>query len=224
MPVWTALGLLDELDGFRPEALASIISYLDSIEVAGGGVPFVLPSANRSPHAPWWETHAKNPHTDLNPTAGIAGLLFKRRVAAPWLDRAAAWCWGQIDRLGEVTPYQLRVVLSFLDRAPDRDRAEQTLERLRPLILKRDVVELNVRKTGDVFRPLDFAPHPGLLSRSLFADDTIERQLDALERAQRADGGWSVHFPIWTPITRFEWRGWQTVEMLKVLRMNGRLN
>jgi hypothetical protein len=223
VPVWTALGLLDELNGFSPARIARILPYLESIEGRGGGVPFVLPEATRSPHAPWWESRPGKPKASINPTAGIAALLCKHRVSAPWLDRAETWCWAQLARWNEVNPYELRVVLSFLDYVPDRSRATKLMDRLRPRIVNSGVVELQVRAKADVFRPLDFSPTPGLLSRTLFAEEDISRNLDVIERSQEKDGGWDIHFPIWTPITRFEWRGWQTLEMLKVLRGNGRL-
>jgi hypothetical protein len=223
IPTWTALWILDEAGRFDPEMVERALAYLAQIEVPGGGVPFVLRTASDAPHAPWWETGRGKLPASINPTAGIAAVLFKHKMRSPWLDRAAAWCWQRIDRMRAVNPYEMRVTLSFLDHVPDRDRAGQALERLRPKILSKGMVELDVRSKKDAFRPLDYAPEPGLLSRELFSGTEIEHQLDGLERAQRADGGWAIHFPIWTPITRFEWRGCQTVDMLKILQRNGRL-
>jgi len=223
VPVWTALWILDEIDRFEQRTIRPVLSYLTSIEVPGGGVPFVLRSARASPHAPWWETGRSPPPASLNPTAGIAAALYKHRIHARWLERASRWCWNQIARIRTVNAYELRVVLSFLDHVPERDRAQQEFERLRPLILGSNAVDRESRGNGDRFHPLDFAPEPDLLSRELFSPREIGRNLDWVEKGQRADGGWTVGFPIWTPITRFEWRGVQTVEMLKLLSRNGRL-
>jgi hypothetical protein len=223
VPVWTALGVLDEVKTMRGPILTAVLRYVARAEVAGGGLPFVFPAASRSPHAPWWETAPGRVRGSLNPTAGIAAYLFKNRIRSAWLNRASAWCWGQIDQLREANPYELRVVLAFLDWSPDRRRSEETLERLRRLIRTPKVVELDASKESEAFRPLDFAPTPGLLSSSLFSEKEISDNLDKIVRDQRPDGGWGVNFPIWTPITRFEWEGCQTVEMLKVLRANGRL-
>jgi len=41
--------------------------------------------------------------------------------------------------------------------------------------------------------------------------------------AQRADGGWTFNWPVWTPVVEPEWRGAITVEMLLRLRAYGRL-
>ncbi len=222
IPVWMALGLLDELQGVGGVRLRNILRYLDAISIKGGGVPFVLPSANLSPHAPWWYSKSRRPPASINPTAGIAALLHKSGITSAWLTRADRWCWEHIEQMRDVNPYELRVTLSFLDHAPDRARAASQFERLRPKILAKGVVEMDVDSKAEVFRPLDYAPDPGRLSRELFSEREIGRQLDGLEQAQASDGGWNVNFPIWTPITQFEWRGVQTVEMLKVLKMNGR--
>lgn len=222
--VWTALDILDEMGRLDRSAAAPILRYLDSISAPKGGVPFVLHEASNYPHAPWWETKPGKQPPSLNPTAGICGLLYKNRIADPWLRKASDWCWAEIDRTKVLGPYDARVVLHFLDHVPDRRRAAAVLEQLRPSILKRDVVDLSSTAKGHVHRPVDFSPEPNRLSRTLFDEKTIERNLDAIERDQRPDGGWAIHFPIWTPITGFEWRGVHTVDMLRVLRANGRIS
>jgi hypothetical protein len=223
VPAWTALGILDELNAVRGPMLGGILRYVAKTEARGGGLPFVFPAASDFPHAPWWESGPGRVHGSLNPTAGVAALLHKNTVRTQWLEPVDDWCWKRIDRLREANPYELRVVLAFLDWSPDRPRAERTLDRLRPLIRRAEVVELDAGKDGEAFRPLDYAPIPGSLSSSLFSEREVSDHLDRIVRDQRPDGGWGVNFPIWTPITRFEWEGCQTLEMLKVLRAYGRL-
>lgn len=223
IPVWTALGLLDELGEVRGPALDRILRWLESAEARGGGIPFVFPTARRSPHAPWWDTGSGRIAGALNPTAGIAAYLYRNKVRSDWLDRNAKWCWDRIERLEKVSPYELRVVLAFLDAAPDRARASRSLGRLQPLVRSSDEITLDAQRTSEGFRPLDFSPEPGTASRSLWTPSEIEGNLDRIAASQGREGGWSVSFPIWTPVTRFEWDGVQTVEMLKVLRANGRL-
>lgn len=223
VPVWTALSVLDEVGRLKRPIVPPIVRYLESISGVTSGVPFVLHAASTHPQAPWWETRPGRQPASLNPTAGICGPLYKNHLNHPWLKRASEWCWDEIEAMPELGPYEARVVLHFLDFVPDRRRAAVALERLRPSLLKKDVVDLTSKATGDVHRPLDFSPLPGVLSRSLFEEKAIERNLDWIERTQAKDGGWPVAFPIWTPITKFEWEGVQTVEMLKVLRANRRL-
>jgi hypothetical protein len=84
-------------------------------------------------------------------------------------------------------------------------------------------VALDPQATGEVHLPLDFAPEPGTLARRWFEDRLIEVHLDALVEAQQEDGGWTINWPVWTPITDLEWRAWQTIQRLKTLRAYGRL-
>jgi hypothetical protein len=222
IPVWTAVSLLDEVGVMDRSVLRSIFAYLGSISDKNGGIPFVLPSVRPHPHAPWWNPPRRAPPPSLNPTAGLAGLFHKNRISHPWVDRASAWCWDQIERLTATNPYELRVVLHFLDHVPDAGRAERALERLRPMILDGATLELDPSSKREGFRPLDVSPEPKRLSRTLFDDRQIEKHLDRVVRLQESDGGWNFDFPVWTPVTRFEWRGCITVDTLHMLQLNGR--
>lgn len=223
IPLWTALGVLDEIGEARGAPLAGMLRWLDSIEPAGGGTPFVLRAAGDSPHAPWWESGSKKSAGALNPTAGIAAYLYRNNVRSGWLDRNARWCWNRIEKMNKVDPYELRVVLAFLDAVPDRVRAEKSLGRLKSSIRASDAIRLDASDGDDGFGPLDLSPAPGTRSRTLWTDQEIRWNLDQIIASQTPAGGWTVGFPIWTPLTRFEWEGVQTVEMLKILRVNQRL-
>ena len=75
---------------------------------------------------------------------------------------------------------------------------------------------------GEVHTPLDFAPWPGSPARSLFDEAVIAAHLDHLATAQREDGGWMFNWPAWSPAAESDWRGFLTVDALRVLRANGR--
>ncbi|MBV9280503.1 MAG: hypothetical protein JOZ41_10515, partial [Chloroflexi bacterium] len=62
--------------------------FLASLSGETGGVPVVLPSIAGYPRAEHWGDGRFPP--GLNPTAGIAGLLYKLGVEHPWRERAAA--------------------------------------------------------------------------------------------------------------------------------------
>src|SRR5438128_7750211 len=93
-PLTTMVGLdiLDEVDRYDQDMVAPVCDYLASITTADGGVPFVHPSIRPYPRAPWWEAD-DDPPGSLLPTAHIVGLLHKRSVDHPWLERATAFCW-----------------------------------------------------------------------------------------------------------------------------------
>src|SRR5512143_2955243 len=86
VPVQHALEILDAV-GPDAEIVRRACDFLTTITTAEGGVPFVLPTARKYPHAPWWNTD-DDPPASLNPTAAIAGLLHKHGFRHPWLDRA----------------------------------------------------------------------------------------------------------------------------------------
>jgi hypothetical protein len=184
-----------------------ICDYLLSITTADGGVPFALPSVRDYPRAPWWESDDQ-PSASLNPTAAIAGLLHKHGVQHPWLAKATTYCWSQLDTLDQTSPYEMRAVLPFLDFVPDRRRAEEVFGRIGPKILQQKLVALTPTAEDD--------------THTLFSDDVIEADLDALASAQQEDGGWPFNWLAWNAATALEWRGVVTVEALVTLRAYGR--
>ena len=84
------------------------------------------------------------------------------------------------------------------------------------------LVALDPEAEGETHSPLDFAPLPDSIARRLFDEATIEAHLDHLAGAQRDDGGWMFNWPAWSPAAEADWRGFLTVDALRVLRANGR--
>ena len=113
-------------------------------------------------------------------------------------------------------------VLAFLEHVPDRSRARAAFDRVGALLFERNLVALDPEAAGEVQTPLDFAPLPGSIARALFDDATIAAHLDHLAAAQRDDGGWMFNWLAWSPAAEADWRGFLTVDALRVLRANGR--
>ena len=97
VPVQHALEILEAV-GRDAEMVRGACDFLTTITTAEGGVPFVLPSARKYPHAPWWNTD-DDPPASLNPTAAIVGLLHTLGIDHPWLQPASAYCWERIAAL-----------------------------------------------------------------------------------------------------------------------------
>jgi hypothetical protein len=112
-------------------------------------------------------------------------------------------------------------VLAFLEHVPDRKRAEDAFDRVGPLLLSSGLVTLDPDAKGETFGPLDFAPLPASIARRLFEVPTIEAHLNHLAAAQRDDGGWMFNWPSWSPAAESDWRGFLTVDALRILRANG---
>jgi hypothetical protein len=149
--------------------------------------------------------------------------LHARHVSHPWLDRATETMWARLAQVNSsVAVYDMFGILGFLQHVPDQDRARKVFERVGPLILSQDLVALDPEAPGEVHSPLSFAPEPDSLARELFDKPVIEAHLDHLARAQREDGGWTINWLAWSPAAEREWRGFLTVDILRLLRANGR--
>jgi hypothetical protein len=217
-----ALRVLDDV-GFDADIALSVCDFLETITTADGGVPFVLPSVRDAPRAPWWNTDTDDPPASINPTASIAGLLHKHGVHHPWLVRATAFCWQQIEQLDKTTDNDLLCVLLFLEHVSDRERAEHAFRRVGALLLGSGHVSLDPQTSGYAHMPLDYAPSPHSLCRRLFDDATINTHLDALAHKQQADGGWPISWPAVSPACELEYRGVVTINTLKTLTAYGYL-
>lgn len=221
-----ALMLLDQLGVLGDNLVCRDLvlpacEFLTSIATLEGGVPFALPSVNRYPHAPWWGT-PDTPPADLNPTAGIVGLLLKYRISHPWVEQAAAYCWPAIEASETDQFHTLMPVITFLQHAPDRERAQRALDRIAARLRRPGVVEMDPAAGGYVQMPLDWAPTPDAFCHRLFDDATLARHLDALEARQRPDGGWPISWDPISPAVELEWRGIRTLDALTTLRAYGR--
>ncbi len=212
-----ALRIVDEVDGFDDSMVAAVCDFLPSITTPEGGVPSVLPSVAKYPAAPWW-LEIDSVKASLNPTAGIAGLLLKHGVRHRWLEQAVDYCWRAITTSRTTSYHDLIPMITFLEYAPDRRRAERELRVIAVRIMGSDAVAYDPDAEGYVKGPLDWAPSPASYGRRLFNEEIIDRHLGALAARQQADGGWPINWQPLSPACELEWRGWVTVEALRTLR------
>ncbi|MGH9226195.1 MAG: hypothetical protein ACRD2W_20960 [Acidimicrobiales bacterium] len=220
--VQLALRTLDEAGAWDEALVAGALDWLERTAPPEGGTAFVLPTVEGWPHAPWWQPEP-GPPASLITTGAIAGTLHARGADHPWLHKATTWLWSRVDDLDKVGPYDLRGLLAFLDTVPDRDRAAKALVDVGARFFDTNLVALDPDATGEVHGPLDYAPRPGSIARSLFDEATIAAHLDRLAAGQREDGGWTFNWPAWSPAAEADWRGSLTVDNLETLRANGAL-
>ncbi|HEX5414141.1 MAG TPA: hypothetical protein VFZ25_00645 [Chloroflexota bacterium] len=220
-----ALRILDELGDERDWSdplVGRVIEFLATITTPEGGIPFVLPSVRAYPRAPWWETGG-HPPASPNPTAAIVGLLRKHGVRHRWVEAATDYCWREISEGATEEVHELAAILTFLEHAPDRSRAEPEFQRIAERIFTAKLVELDPLAGGYVKKPLDWAPTPQSWCHRLFDEQVLSSHLDALIESQQPDGGWPISWPTVSPLVELEWRGAVTVGALKTLRAYGRL-
>ena len=216
-----ALRILDVADAWDERLVRDAIDWLVTIAPAEGGAAFIQPSVSEGPHAPWWVPAEGHP-ASLIQTGQVAALLYARGLAHPWLDGAARVMWSGIENLAEPNGYEMFGVLAFLEHVPDRARAADAFDRVGPLLLSSGLVALDPEAAGETFGPLAFAPLPGSIARPLFDAAVIDAHLDHLAGTQGDDGGWMFNWPSWSPAAEADWRGFITVDALRVLRANGR--
>jgi len=224
-----ALRMMDETEAWDEDLVLGACDWLAAVAPAEGGAAFVEATLAGWAHAPWWVPEEGHP-ASLVATGMIAGTLHARGVSHPWLDGATEVMWNRIGKLdaglgGTATMggYEMFGVLAFLQHVPDRDRAREVFGRVGPLILERNLVALDPEAPGEVHGVLSFAPEPDSLARALFDDATVQAHLDHLAQGQKEDGGWTFNWPAWSPAAELDWRGFLTVDALRVLRANGRL-
>jgi hypothetical protein len=221
-----ALRILDLADAWDERLVREAVDWLAAVAPAEGGATFVLPTLSAGPHAPWWVVPEGNPPSPIQ-TGQIAAVLYARGFAHPWLEGAATVMWSLIENAtepGEAGPgaYEMFGILAFLEHVPDRPRAEKAFDRVGPLLLSQGIVTLDPDAEGETHGPLDFASLPSSIARRLFDQATIDAHLDHLAGAQRDDGGWMFNWPAWSPAAESDWRGFLTVDALRILRANGR--
>jgi hypothetical protein len=189
---------------------------------AGGAVPLAFPVIESFPRAAHWTEWTYQPA--LNPTAGLAGLLYQLGVDHPWRSAATAYCWQQLESGGlPGDAHALKEALVFLEHVPDRRRADQHAAALASNLAGIPLFHLDPDAPGYGLSPLDVAPQASSRWRVLFSDAQIGAHLDRVQKDQQADGGWPI---TWDPPSQAavsEWRGIVTLGALRTLTSYGRL-
>jgi hypothetical protein len=214
-----ALEVMAEIEALDDPMVAAAAAWIASIADPNGGVPFVLPTAAAYPHAPWLVPADGGSHL----TFAIAAMLWEAGSSEPWLQTATEWCWAKLEQPGELSAYFVKFSLDFLDRVPDDGRARAAIEALRPRIGADGSVPVPGGTENERLTPLTLSPRPEARSRILFTDDQIKADLDASERRQQSDGGWTFDWLAWSAGQSVEWRGAVTLGELATLAAHGRI-
>ena len=219
--VEVALRALQTAD-VRDAALAQgACAFLAAVAEEDGRVPIALPSMLDYPRAAHWA--ALDPPSDSpNPTAAIVGLLLYQGIDHPWLDRATAWCWRRLERPIDEA-HAIRAALTFLQFAPDRERAEALALRIAGGAHAVRYFKAAPGWGSYGVTPLQLTPAPDAVGRAAFPDALLAAHLDDLAAGQAEDGGWPIAWTPPGPGAAAEWRGVWTLEALRLLRAYGRI-
>jgi hypothetical protein len=224
-----AFEVLAEVAPATTPRAVELCDWLATETLPDGGLPFVLPIADRSGNSPVW-TEPDEHVSSLQITAQVAanahlvGRHHPGVAGHPWLAGATEWCLAAIGDLDtEPHAYELLFAIRFLDAvAEDEPEATRLLEGLGERLPADGVVAVQGGVEGEALRPLDFAPRPDGPARRLFAEGVIADELRRLAGEQQADGGWTVSFESASPAGAMEWRGYMTVQAVTLLRTGDR--
>jgi hypothetical protein len=190
---------------------------------AAGAVPPAFEVIEQFPRAAHWSEWTYKPA--LNPTAGLAGLLYRLGFDHPWRAEATEYCWDQLAVDGTVgDAHTLSEVLIFLAHVPDRDRADRQARKIAAGFDDIAMLHLDPDAQGYGLTPLQLAPEPGSRWRSLFSDGQISGHLDRLLKSQQEDGGWPITWEPPSEAAALEWRGIVTLQALRTLVAYGRID
>jgi hypothetical protein len=201
------------------ELVEGACDFLTTMSI-DGAVPLAAPVIEQYPRAVHWADWAYRP--DLNPTAGLAGLLYRLGVDHPWRDQATTWCWSALEAELPSDAHAVGEALVFLEHVEDAERAAPIAQRLASHLPQVSYLRLDPRDPSYGVTPLHYAPEPERRWRTLFPDQMIAGHLDRLEADQQNDGGWAI---TWEPPSRaatLAYRAMETLRALRVLRAYGR--
>ena len=225
-----AFEVFDDVGPVTSPWVVELCDWLDTATLPAGGLPFALPVAEPAGCAPFWaQADASAP--SLHITAAVVACALRAARHHPgvadhrWLTRAVDHCLAAVADLEKPGhAIELKFVLDLLDTVSDtRPEALHHMERLGAAIPPDGLLHVDGGLEDESMRPLDFAPRPDRPVRSLFAAEVVDAELDRLEAQQEDDGGWRTDFAAASPMAALEWRGYQTVWAVSVLRDNGRL-
>jgi hypothetical protein len=216
-----ALVVLAEVGALDDPMVGEAAAWLATIAEHDGGVPFAMPTAAASPHAPFLTLPPAPGSSFL--TFALAGQLWDAGSDELWLERATGWCWARLEQPDDLDAYGVKCAIDFLDRVPDEPRAAEALERLRPRLEADGSLPVRGGAENERLTALTLSDRPGRRSRALFTEAQIGAALDELEHGQQDDGGWMFDFGVWSQGQLAEYRGIVTLLALATLGAHRRL-
>jgi hypothetical protein len=228
-PALHAFEVFEDIAPSTSPRARELCDWLETVTLPDGGLPFALPVKSQAGCAPFWAN--ADPHESSLQISAIVTAMAHRTARHdpavaqhPWLQRATDYCLATMEADGqEAEPMALAFAFQMLDAAgASRPEAAGLVEKLGARIPAEGKMKVVGGSPDEYMRPLDFTPLPGGPVRELFDQGLIDAELDRLESEQE-DGGWRVDFASYSPAAELEWRGHMTVNVLALLKRNGRL-
>ncbi len=223
-----ALETLDDIGYLNSDLIQSdFIPYFESVLTNKGGIPWMLRPTSEYPCAEHFKTVKE--WAALSTTAPLLGILEKYSVDMPWMQKAEAFVWQEIERIKEKHVFCHLCVprrLLFLQHTKNRSKAEKAINDLKEWILTDSVLckDKSDEGWGLYGKPhsLYYAPSPDSILHPIFSEDTINEDLNELIRRQKKDGRWDTWYGL-SEGMKLEWAGIQTLWTVRTLDNYGRV-
>ena len=223
-----ALETLDEVGYLNADLILNdFMPYFESITTEKGGTPWMFRPKREYP----CEGHFKTVKewAALSTTAPLLGILEKHNIDIPWMEKAEQFVWSEIERIKEkhafcylCTPRRLM----FLEHTKNYTAAKKAIDDMKKWIVADGVLcnDTSDGGCGLYGKPhsINYAPAPNSILSSIFSEETLNADLDAIISKQESDGRWGTWYGI-SDGTKLEWAGIQTLSMLKALKNYDRI-
>ena len=218
-----ALETLDEVGYLTKDILLKdFMPYFESVTTEKGGIPWMFRPTSEYPCADHFKTIKE--WAAFSTTAPLLGMLEKYNIAIPWMQKAEAFVWSEIERIQEkhvfchlCTPRKLL----FLENTKSQEKAKKALNDMKKWILADGVIckDKTDEGWGLYGKPhsLYYAPSPDSILSDLFSQETIDADIEELIRRQKDDGRWDTWYGL-SEGMKLEWAGIQTLWTLKTLK------
>ncbi len=220
-----ALELLADIRDTKTDRPVEILDWLGGHAFDDGSVPFALAYTDTEGSAPHW-AGADPSKPSLQMTTQLAAQahrLARHRAdiaGHPWLAAATQYCLTTIAQTRrDPHAYELMFVMRFLDAIADHDpQALPLIEHFAKLVHTDRPTPVHGGADNEVLHLLDFTPYADAPLRSTFPAGAIAADMQRLAAQQQPDGGWTVDYTLYSQAAVLDWRGYATLQSLRILR------
>ncbi|MBU9713635.1 hypothetical protein [Evansella tamaricis] len=232
-PVVTSLAMQYARDVNLPWNLPfirSVMDYFTRIYEKYHHWPLRLPHMNESPHAEWWHYRGLDRPFSHNPGVEIIGYYHAYPQSIPenllplFHDHVFQYIEEQPDH---IDVHKMLCYLRLVEEMPDPGKTI-IIDYLRDI--SRQVVTEDLSQWSEYSaKPLWLAPSPNSPLYNVL-EDVVHWNLDFEIDQQLPDGSWSplwewgIEKDFWKNTVLPEWKGWLTVQVLKVLKRYERIS
>lgn len=207
--------------------------FLEALDRVEGHWRIIPTSAERSPHAPWWDQKDHEDEFDrfsLNPSAEILGYLYDYQELIPRdiLSFLSDRVISHLSGIEEIKMHDLLCCLRLLQAETLPEEIREPLKRKLAVLIPGIVARNPEQWSGYSLRPLQVVDSPGSPFMAEFKEAVAEN-LNYEIASQNKDGSWT---PTWTwgeaypedwEKAQREWAGIITLDKLLLLKRFGRL-